>query len=540
MKDNVNPVSPPRFLDELRLLFLQEQLPSKVVARRVELVKRFILFHDKKHPAKLGNVDVTAFLASLDKYAPNFRQEAQDALQFAYAHLDRLPGPPPPPPRLLDRFRSFLEQRQVPEATAAAWTNAVERFIRFHRLQHPTQLGPVEVQQFLKQFADAPKRLYLAQDALRCLYEQFLPVDAPAAELPLQTAQPETPPTRSPFLNRCHEILRLGHYSRQTEKCYVRWIERFILYHNKRHPAEMGAPEIQDFLTNLAVEGHVSASTQNQAFNALLFLYQKVLEIELPRIDAVRARRPERLPVVASRAEVRQVLSAVTGASGLFKLAAELQYGSGLRVLESCRIRVHDVDLTRRQLLVRGGKGDKDRVVMIPSKLLDELKRVLDWRSTFHAQDVRRGVARVELPDALARKYPNAAAELGWQFLLPSRQLSVDPRTGQTGRHHVHPGAVQRAVTAAVRQCGLTKHITCHTFRHSFATHLLEMGYDIRTVQELLGHKDVNTTMIYTHVMEKGVSSTRSPLDVLDDLRPEEVTAALDATRRLDPVAARA
>jgi integron integrase len=227
------------------------------------------------------------------------------------------------------------------------------------------------------------------------------------------------------------------------------------------------------------------------------------------------------------------VLEGVTGAAGLFRLLSELQYGTGLRVLESCRVRVHDVDLGRGQLLVRDGKGGKDRVVMLPRSLRTRLAEQAERRRQQHERDQAQGPVWVWLPDALARKYPRAPGELGWQFLFASRQRSRDPRSGQTGRHHVHLAALQRAVAAAVRRAGLVKHITCHTFRHSFATHLLEDGYDLRTVQELLGHKDVATTMIYTHVMEKGVSSVRSPLDVLGELRPEEVRAALEASRRL-------
>jgi integron integrase len=266
---------------------------------------------------------------------------------------------------------------------------------------------------------------------------------------------------------------------------------------------------------------------------ALLFLYQEVLHIPLPRLDAIRAKRPERLPVVMSRTEVRQVLEAVEGASGLYQVMCSLQYGAGLRVEESCRLRVHDLDLDRNQITVRDGKGAKDRIVMVPRSLRPRLAKVVEWRRQLHARDLAGGVAWVWLPDALARKYPRAPQELGWQFLFASRQLSRDPVSGQQGRHHLFPGALARAVRQAVRRTGLLKHITCHTFRHSFATHLLEDGYDIRTVQELLGHKDVATTMIYTHVMMKGVSAVRSPLDVLADLEPEAVQAAVKATRCL-------
>jgi Phage integrase, N-terminal SAM-like domain/Phage integrase family len=291
----------------------------------------------------------------------------------------------PAPPKLLDRVRQALRQQPAAASDAETRVRWIEHYIYFHRRQHPSALGPAHVAQFLATLAARPQQQAEARAALQFLYAEFLPHDLvpppaplpppPAAAAPTPPAGP--PPTRSPFLNRCHEVLRLRHYSLRTEECYVNWIKRYILFHGKRHPRELGAAEIERFLTHLAVDGHVSASTQDQAFHALLFLYQQVLEIELPRIDAVRARRPERLPVVASRAEVRQVLTAVVGASGLFRVMAELQYGSGLRLMESCRVRVHDLDLKRAQLLVRAGKGDKDRVVMVPRKLHASLAKVL-------------------------------------------------------------------------------------------------------------------------------------------------------------------
>jgi integron integrase len=323
------------------------------------------------------------------------------------------------------------------------------------------------------------------------------------------------------------------HYARRTEDCYVDWVRRFILFHGKRHPGDLRAPHVEAFLTNLAVGGHVSASTQNQALCALVFLYKQVLEIDLGRLHFGPAKRPVRLPVVLSRDEVRRVQEAVVGAGGVYRLMADLLYGAGLRRLECCRLRVKDIDLGRSQILVRGGKGDKDRVVMLPRKLRPALAALIERRQALHERDLARGVARVELPYALDRKYPNAARELAWQFVFASQQLSRDPRTGAVGRHHLHEAAMQRAVALAARQAGLPKRVSCHTFRHSFATHLLEQGHDVRTVQMLLGHKDANTTMIYLHVMEKGVAGVRSPLDLLDDLRPEELTAAVDATRRL-------
>jgi integron integrase len=290
---------------------------------------------------------------------------------------------------------------------------------------------------------------------------------------------------------------------------------------------------VEQFLTPLAVAGRVSASTQNQAFHALLFLYQQVLEIDLGRIDAVRARRPKRLPVVLAAAEVAAVLGRVAGADGVFRLMARLLYGCGLRLLECCRLRVKDVHLARGQIVVRAGKGNKDRVVMLPRSVRADLERQLDWRRELHERDLARGVARDDLPDALERKYTRAARELGWQFVFASRQLSRCPRTGRPGRHHVYPASVQRAVALAGRAAGLGQAIHCHTFRHSFATHLVERGVDIRSVKQLLGHQSLETTMVYTHVARQGVVGVASPLDLLGGLDPAEVQAALEATRQL-------
>lgn len=342
------------------------------------------------------------------------------------------------------------------------------------------------------------------------------------------------PPPR--LLDQVRQVLRVRHYALRTEGCYVQWITRFILFHGKRHPRDMGAAEVVQFLSHLAVQGHVSASTQNQALNALVFLYQQVLEIDLGRFDAVRARRPKRLPVVLAPEEVAAVLGRVSGADGVFRLMARLLYGCGLRLLECCRLRVKDVQLARGQIVVRGGKGDKDRVVMLPRSVRSDLERQLAWRRRRHERDLARGVARVELPDALERKYPRAAQEIGWQFVFASRQLSSCPRTGRLGRQHVFPGSVQRAVAAAGEAAGLEKRIHCHAFRHSFAMHLVERGVDIRSVQLLLGHESLETTMIYTHVARQGVAGVRSPLDLLDDVNAEDVSAAVSATRGLLPI----
>jgi integron integrase len=343
------------------------------------------------------------------------------------------------------------------------------------------------------------------------------------------------------LLDQLRLVLRVRHYSRGTEECYVQWVRRFILFHRLRHPRTMAAAEVEQFLGHLATERRVSASTQNQAFNALLFFYGQVLEIDLGRLDAVRARRGKRLPVVLAPEEVGRVLDKVAGANGLFSLMARLLYGCGLRVHECCSMRVHDIDLGRAQIIVRTGKGNKDRVVMLPRSVRPDLEQQLATRRSIHDRDQLRGVARVELPDALERKYPRAAQALEWQFLFASRQLSRCPRTGRIGRHHILNGSLQRAVVRAGVAAGLDRAIHCHTFRHSFATHLVERGVNIRSVQLLLGHESLETTMIYTHVARKGVTGVTSPLDLLDDLVAQQGSWAVGATGRLtDAIAAQA
>jgi integron integrase len=313
------------------------------------------------------------------------------------------------------------------------------------------------------------------------------------------------------FMDQCREVMRFLHFSLRTEEAYTHWIRRFIVWSGKRHPREMGEAEVRAFLTHLAAERRVSASTQNQALNALLCLYQKVLRQDLTWVEGFeRARRPQRLPEVLSREEVRRVLGHLTGTH---QLIGQLLYGTGLRLLEGLRLRVKEVDFGRGQIVVRSGKGDQDRVTMLPESLVMPLKAQLHAARELHDADRRAGLAGVWLPDALAVKYPKAGADWAWFWLFPASEFSVDPVTRRRRRHHLHETSMQRAMTAAVRASGIEKRASCHTLRHSFATHLLESGSDIRTVQELLGHKDVATTQIYTHVMRKPGLGVKSPLD---------------------------
>jgi len=306
--------------------------------------------------------------------------------------------------------------------------------------------------------------------------------------------------------------MRVKHYSVRTERAYAGWIRRFILANGRRHPSGLGGPEVEAFLTLLATRGHVAPGTQNQALAALLFLYREVLGVELPWMEnVIRAKRPRRLPVVLSAVEVRRLLAAMDGQVWLM---ASLLYGTGMRLMECLRLRVKDVDFARSEILVREGKGGKDRRVPLPRRLRDPLAAAVERVAVVHAADLARGLGDVWLPTALARKYPGAGREAGWQYLFPSQALSHDPRAGGLRRHHVDDSVLQRAVRSARLRAGIAKPATCHTLRHSFATHLLEAGYDIRTVQELLGHKDLSTTQIYTHVLGRGASAVRSPLDV--------------------------
>ena len=313
------------------------------------------------------------------------------------------------------------------------------------------------------------------------------------------------------LLDRLRSALRTRHYSPRTEQAYCMWVTRFIHFHDCTHPADMGEQEINEYLTHLAVVDEVSASTQTQALSALLFLYRHVLGRDVGSLgDVIRARRSQRIPVVMTRGEVRSVLANLDGVSWLM---ASLMYGSGLRLSECLRLRVLDLEFERHEIVVRDGKGGKDRVTMLPVALVDSLREQLQRARTLHVSDLADGWGRVELPAALDRKYPRAPQEFCWQWVFPQARRWRDRKTGMQGRHHVHPTVMQRAFKDGVRRSGIDKNVGCHVLRHSFATHLLESGYDIRTIQELLGHKNVATTMIYTHVLNKGGRGVRSPLD---------------------------
>jgi len=330
--------------------------------------------------------------------------------------------------------------------------------------------------------------------------------------LPPSSDSPTTPSPPGPrLLDRVRGAIRARHYSRRTEKAYVGWIRRFIFFHGKRHPADMGGDEVARFLTSLALDGHVSASTQNQAFSALLFLYRQILGRDLAGLPQVtRAKQPPRLPLVLSREEVQAVLLQLHGTPWLM---GSLMYGAGLRLLECVRLRVKDLDFGRHELTVRDGKGGKDRVTLLPSRLAQPLRAHLERVRVQHNADLRGGTGSVQLPDALDRKYPTAARDWVWQWVFPATRF-YSATSGERRRHHLHESVMQRAFRDAVRAAGIPKPASCHSLRHSFATHLLESGYDIRTIQELMGHSDVSTTMIYTHVLNRGGRGVISPFDV--------------------------
>lgn len=334
------------------------------------------------------------------------------------------------------------------------------------------------------------------------------------------------------LLDRVRHCLRTAHYSRRTEEAYVGWIVRFVHHSGRRHPADLAAPDVERFLTHLAVEGRVAAATQNQALAALLFLYGKVLDLKLPWLEGlVRAPQRPRLPVVLSKPEVAAVLAELQGTASLI---AGLLYGSGLRLLECLQLRVKDVDFDRHAITVRSGKGDRDRQTLLPAPLRAALLRHRDESDRQHRQDVLRGAGWVELPHALAEKLPNASRQWAWQWFFPATRTYLHEATGQRRRHHFHETAVQKAVHDAVLRSRIAKRATCHTFRHSFATHLLQDGTDLRTIQKLLGHADVRTTMIYTHVLDRGPFGLRSPLETIDVAAPSATASRTSLSRRVD------
>jgi len=315
------------------------------------------------------------------------------------------------------------------------------------------------------------------------------------------------------ILDQVMEKVRVKHYSIRTEQAYVYWAKKFILFHNKKHPRQMGKKEIIEFLTHLAVIQNVAASTQNQALNALIFLYKEVLSINIGNLtNFTRAKKPQKLPVVYTEQEAIAVIKQL---SGIYNLIASLLYGSGLRLLECLRLRVKDIDFSSKQITVKDGKGSKDRVTILPDSIIEKLKLNIKKVKIIHQEDLSDGYGSVYLPYALAKKYPNAPKKFAWQYVFPASNLSKDPQSGEIRRHHLSESSIQKQVKIAVRKTGINKAAGCHTFRHSFATHLLRNGYDIRTVQELLGHKDIKTTMIYTHVLKMGGLSVKSPLDSL-------------------------
>jgi len=423
---------------------------------------------------------------------------------------------------VLSNFQTFLsESGTVPENKTKFYIHWVQRFLKSCNYEFDN-INTERVSQYLDSL-DADEKIAdwqvkQAADAVILYIEQYL-------KKPLQQTSSLAENSRSNstaqkvtlsweyILEEAKNLIRLRHYSISTEKTYLGWITRFKTYMKDCEPHILEANDVKNYLTHLALHGRVSASTQNQAFNALLFLYRHILHIDMDDLASVtRAKRKVTLPTVLSRDEVKRLLSFL---NGQYLLMAQLMYGCGLRLMECLRLRIKDVDFENDLLMVRSGKGEKDRALAIPEKIKEELVKYVASVKEIYEQDVKIGYGEASLPDALGKKYPGAVREWAWQWMFPAQKLSVDPRTGKVGRWHIHPAAIQRAIKEAVMKAGLPKKASCHTLRHSFATHLLEAGHNIRTIQELLGHKHVNTTMIYTHVIRKKPSEIRSPLDSL-------------------------
>lgn len=448
--------------------------------------------------------------------------------------------------KLLDRARQLLAARHVAAQTQSAYTGWIHRFILFHHKRHPSELGKTEAATFLSDLATthrlAARERNQALAALVFLYRDVLPGDYPwvsqlrvstpqgqrnenqsadssESELPKQDGATMSPPvatiaTEKPkLLDQVRHAIRVRHMARSTEKTYVDWIRKFILFHNKRHPLEMGKEEVSAFLTHLAIVGNVSASTQNQALAALLFLYREVLEKDFGWLDdVVRAKKPKRLPVVFTPQEVEHILQHLSGRRWLM---AMILYGGGLRAMECLRLRIKELDFDRLQITVRDAKGAKDRVTLLPKAVVAPLQQHLKIVQQEHERALREGYAGVELPFALARKYPNADKEWGWQYVFPADKPSRDPRSGAFRRHHLYDSYLQDGLKSALKKAGIIKPAGCHTFRHSFATHLIAAGVDIDRVRQLMGHKDVRTTQIYLHVAESSGLDIPSPADRL-------------------------
>ncbi len=419
-------------------------------------------------------------------------------------------------------FQAFLSQLgTIPEDKTKFYVHWVQRFLKSCNFQLEN-INADRVSQYLDSLdADekvADWQVKQAADAVILYVEQYLKrplkqITSLAKDSKSTSIDQKGPLQWEQTLEEAKNVIRLRHYSLSTEKTYLGWIARFKTFMQDHDPHLLEANDMKKYLTHLALHGRVSASTQNQAFNALLFLYRHILHMEVDDLTSVaRAKRKMNLPTVLSRDEVKRLLSFLDGP---YLLMGQLMYGCGLRLMECLRLRIKDVDFENDLLMIRSGKGEKDRALMMPGKIREELAKHVASVKEIHDQDVKIGYGEVSLPDALEKKYPSAPKEWGWQWVFPAEKLSVDPRTGKVMRWHIHPAAIQRAVKEAVMKASLPKKASCHTLRHSFATHLLEQGHNIRTIQELLGHKHVNTTMIYTHVIRKKPSEIKSPLDGL-------------------------